>query len=791
MNCRTIVLKVTSFVGTILPALYFIAVTVAAAIAKRWLTTGFSGAEAVLSILWIIFHFIITDPFSFLRKPRAATPAERETQPLAATEEQNTSLNWREEEAGVNADPDEEAMNESLLSSIESQSTPDVGNGLFRENSSQAKLKKNPLRSPVLEEPDAAFVFPEKDYTEPPKPKSKRDQSISVISLTNEVLVPSSSKPRRPSFNPRKAWGRPSTASAMMNLPKATIVLNDSNNTEAPVTRERKVPSAVPICMLYVILLWSLSIWGGSVAAGWDTHSLFASVPSLIVPWVWSSLTNLRYFFNRESGVSRFHLNLLRVLLHCATFCIVCVLSLGAFVACVVLELVYKKPYEVDEEPIPLYLKGVTLISPVILFSYLAVSAAGLSAYHYKRIVAQLTWRDAVIAGDNSPSSRSRRSSRKTSVYPGMGSPHEDDRLINVDLDDDSLSSIVRSSFSTIGAFSPRLGNKHGRGVSPSASIQFSNANTPHAKPHGPIGSAPQLKTVTMLYVAFRDVSDGEVTSRPEQNARSIQQQTATTIESLIEALEDTSNTGGPDSNAYILTAHEDAICLVWGLVPFSSDPVCLAVEKARRIFAAFYNRPKPPSSGQHELVAAVVYAPQSLIGLIGTGSFRSIHFYNPSQHLCGSHLLDRGFTLHQCLPSTSTSEENEFHGIMLDSRAAHSSANNILCRPCGVLKEGESANARKRNPMQRALMTKYTCMYDFRSMLNAKEEEWHLVVQRQEELGNKFCFLTEASQQLMQNNAAAAQSVLKTTLEGAKTVDDNIKIAELMLEDIKEVSAK
>lgn len=439
---------------------------------------------------------------------------------------------------------------------------------------------------------------------------------------------------------------------------------------------------------------------------------------------------------------------------------------------------------------------------------------------------------------------------------------------------------------------------------------------------------APQLKTVTMLHISFRDIfgsddedgaADGALQGGGKGRAgglataaagagpsghtaaRNRQQIMAAKFDALMQAVEDARGTGGggaayglsagkdrrsraakpiarrgkpidealrADSDAYVLTAFNDAVVLVWGLLPFSSDPVTLAVCKAQQIFACFRKNPKPYIFYQNgrggrksDLSAAVVYAPHSLVGMVGNAgadatspNFRSVHFFNPDQHAIGAALLERGFQLHRefheqfglsagatdagrpggqqkgsrvtdsSLSAVSFSTRDfvagagsaYYQGILLDSRAVHAAASHVLARPCGVVAEETVAHHAGRSffpsrlpahaagtvatapGADAAKKKKFTVMYDFVSFINEKEEEWHLVVQRNEKLSYHFRFLVDATQNLQQNNVGGAVSTLVTGIQedrrknaDAEQEDESIIVAKMFLEDINYIEAQ
>ncbi|KAG5469636.1 hypothetical protein CUR178_01773 [Leishmania enriettii] len=616
------------------------------------------------------------------------------------------------------------------------------------------------------------------------------------------------------------------------------------------------------VVSLYVTIILSMLTLAGSFVLEYDTHCLFLACPALGVPWLWTHLVLVKEALHNAPEVLRgFHGRLVRVLTHWLFMLAIWTVSLGVFVAAFTLEIVRWAPYSIGAEATPGAIRVVSYLAPVQMMVFMGVIFNNLMEIRGIRMEddeGSVVATDKVVAA---PDFRGclRAQQVPSALVPLQVAPDHRDQTLSVageegcfacapathgagavpaapvssssqfkmlsanfmpTLSDDTcstLSSIVRSSTGS-SIFVPRLlsascemlpGNMSRRHDSHSSS-NGGSGQLSSSQPTAFMTSVPQLKTVTMLYVAYRDIYEDEDAMTSAFTAsdgrggivanREKQQSVSASIESMMEALEDAREKGSADANAYVLTAHEDAICLVWGLIPFSSEPVLLAIEKARQIMKAFKSQPRPPSfsSAQQELVAAVVSAPHSLVGLIGSGSYRGIHFFNAHQHALGAQILRRGLAMHRRLPSQQASlgeRENPFHCILLDGRSWNTTASHVLARPCGVHCSKElGANTKRESrcgiPLDvssKSTVGQFSVMYSFLEVVHAKEEEWHLMVHRQEHLGSKFHFLSEAVQQLHQGNLNGARQVLKAAVQSTPSTGDadNIALAHMLLEDL------
>ncbi|KAG5494200.1 hypothetical protein GH5_02191 [Leishmania sp. Ghana 2012 LV757] len=617
------------------------------------------------------------------------------------------------------------------------------------------------------------------------------------------------------------------------------------------------------VVSLYVTITLSMLTLAGSFVLEYDTHCLFLACPALGVPWLWTHLVLVKDALHNTPEVLRsFHGRLVRVLTHWLFMLAIWVVSLGVFVAAFTLEIVRWAPYSIGGEATPGAIRAVSYLAPVQMMVFIGVIFNNLmemrgisieedegSVVVTNKVVAAADFRGCLLAQQvpsalapphvvpdrrDQPLSVAGEEGRFACAPATHGagavpatpvSPSAQFRILSANfmptLSDDTcstLSSIVRSSTGS-SIFIPRILSSSCEMLPVNMSRRHdshssSNGGSGHpssSQPTAIMTSVPQLKTVTILYVAYRDIYEDEdamtsaFTASDERGGivanREKQQTVSANFESMMEALEDAREKGSADANAYVLTAYEDAICLVWGLIPFSSEPVLLAIEKARQIMDAFKSRPRPPtrfSSAQQELVAAVVSAPHSLVGLIGSGSYRGIHFFNARQHALGAQILRRGLAMYHRLPSQQASlgeQENPFHCILLDGRSWNSTASHILARPCGLHCSKElGANAKResrcRIPLDvssKSTVRQFSVMYSFLEVVHAKEEEWHLLVQRQEHLGSKFHFLSEAVQQLHQGNLNDARQVLKDAVQSTSSTGDadNIALAHMLLEDL------
>ncbi|KAG5494983.1 hypothetical protein JKF63_02035 [Porcisia hertigi] len=614
---------------------------------------------------------------------------------------------------------------------------------------------------------------------------------------------------------------------------------------------------------LYVIIILTILTLTSSIVFQYDTNCLFLACPALGVPWLWANLVLMRKAFHRTPGmVQSFHCRLLHLLTDWLFILFVCVLSLGVFVAAFTLEILRGAQNRVDGEVTPTAIRVVSYLAPIVMMVPAGIVFFSFAVKH--NVGAGDGEGGAMTTAEVSSGSQVCAACPTTQqavpvFTPAILSPVHDAKLspfeppgvfvrasssfgaggapvttfhgrslsrtlapstICTPTDDtcSTLSSIVRSSVAS-GPIIPLICSSSsssrlsmGKGVQRnSTSIQKEGAgkrSSPQAMTV--MTSVPQLKSVTMLYIAYRDIDDDAEPPTPgffkvsEQDVgmaanRNKQQTISANFEALTESLEDAREQGNADLNAYVLTAYEDAICLIWGLIPFSSEPVLLAVEKARQIMDSFKSRPRPPTSSknaQQELVAVVVSAPHSLVGLIGTGPYRGIHFFNSNQHMLGAQMLRRGLAMHRRLPSLqgSISEPEEaFQCILLDGRSWNSTAGHILARPCGIYRSSEpEANSKRRcspapGVSARPKNRQFQIFYNFLGMMEAKEEEWHLVVQRQEHLGSKFCFLSDAVQMLHQGDTNSARVILHRAVQrtASGTDADNVTLAHMLLEDL------
>ncbi|KAI5686862.1 hypothetical protein MNV84_06886 [Leishmania braziliensis] len=648
---------------------------------------------------------------------------------------------------------------------------------------------------------------------------------------------------------------------SVRRMPEASAIpsIHDTNSSKFFCTA-----FMMPFVSLYMTIILTILTLVGSLMFEYDTHCLFLASPALGVPWLWVNLLPVRNAFqNTSENAQNFHGRLVCALTHWLFMTAISIVSLGVFVAAFMLEVVYWPPYRIDGEATPRSICVLSYIAPVLVMAIMGIVFSNLESMHstsgecaesgplvaeavpvttdYRGCPpAQETTRvltPGLLPGDCGGEALPFAglgnltgtsltdsagvvsvavvcaSAQSTVVTPNLA-PMSNGEPVS------TLSSILRSATGG-SAFIPLInktsitmlprskGFRHGIQLSSNGSSDLQKGSHPATT----MTSVPQLKTVTMLYVAYRDICDGGDSTMASTFKASHQkgsvaasrnqlQAVSVNFEVMMEALEDAREQGSADANAYVLTAYEDAICLVWGLIPFRSDPVLLAIEKAIQIMEAFKSRPKPPPSfscEQRELVAAVVSAPYSLVGLIGSGAFRSIHFFNPRQHVLGAQMLRRGTAMYCRLPSVQASldePENPFHCILLDGRSWSSTASHVLARPCGICRSyGLGADAKQPNQRSSPLNVttnptrqEFLITYNFMEMVQAKEEEWHLVVQRQEHLGAKFNYLSEAVQRLHQGDQSGACKVLRDAMQSAASNSDadNITLAQMLLEDLE-----
>lgn len=599
----------------------------------------------------------------------------------------------------------------------------------------------------------------------------------------------------------------------------------------------------MPVVSIYATIALVVLQLAGSFMIEYDTHSLFFCLPALASPCHLAMLDPLVEYFSRTSAShSSFHAKLLHCMLHKVTLFLVGSAAVAIYVVALALQTTKWSPYDGTETVVPVPIRVVGYTSPLVLFSLLCSvvlrtlvvrrSSPTTRAHKGSGPIYQYSVGRAAAEAARSTQQRSRsispRSCSASNLIPSSSfratqKPHASLSTTPL-LSDDSastLSSIVRSSVMSSVFIPPNsLASPTRLSVSKSLLRGSQSSSTSMAQPvmqAAHLTSVPQLKTVTILYIAYRNIYDGadDMVSPAVRfdakgslsESRDRQQIIATNFEALVEALEDTNDGASSDANAFILTAYAEALCLVWGLMPFSSDPVLLAIEKAQRVMAAFRSRPVPSSSfsnGQQELVAAVVSAPHSLVGLVGTELYRGVHFFNPHQHDTGSLLLQRGLQMYRRLPSVQSADANSgvpFQCILLDGGSWRSAASHILARPCGLAAEPSAKSPQqmtvKSPPVgmtaKKKPVKQFVFMYNFIELVQAKEEEWHLVVQRQERLGERFGFLTEAAQLIQQGDTGSAHEVLEAAVKTSNTSNDvdSIALAQMLLEDLDQLENK
>ncbi|KPA76846.1 hypothetical protein ABB37_07645 [Leptomonas pyrrhocoris] len=646
--------------------------------------------------------------------------------------------------------------------------------------------------------------------------------------------------------------------------PRVAGYTGPTSRASASSSKVACVAFMMPVVSIYVTIALTLLILVASIFFEYDTHCLMLAFPALSVPCLWSTLLPLvRLYDACPKAAQNCHMRVLRFMTCWSSLAVVWLVGLAVYVAAVALEVVTWIPYMPENKPTPRAIRVVSYLSPiptfiiVTLFAMCAALQARKSAHRsshqqgtcdYRWGATVLTDRAAVAPrvpsesnGGGGPQRGAYGGFTGTPNSPQMQSPTDPrgteqgmmrlaahSPTITRDGSEDTastLSSIVRSSMSSI--FIPPSGltspsalshSKNHIRVSCTGSTNSGGAHNVPQAAH--INSLPQLKTVTSLYLAYRNIYDDtniihELFNRSSMQggmavSRNIQQTIATNYEAMMEAIEDAREQGSGDANAYILTAYEDILCLVWGLMPFSSEPVLVAVEKARRIMEAFQSRPKPPPASpdeQQELVAAVVSAPHSLVGFLGRGNNRAIHFFDSRHHQGPAQLLQRGLAMFRRLPSMQGStggSEHPFRGILMNARARNNTASHILARPCGIKSLPPSSTTgavavtggTRRPPMgiqPSAPVERYPIMYEFLDLVPAQEEEWHLVVQRQERLGAKFGFLTDATQLLQQGDTKGAREVLRRAVEDTDASHDpnNVALAQIMLEDLDRITSQ
>ncbi|KAH9578023.1 hypothetical protein LSM04_002882 [Trypanosoma melophagium] len=307
-----------------------------------------------------------------------------------------------------------------------------------------------------------------------------------------------------------------------------------------------------------------------------------------------------------------------------------------------------------------------------------------------------------------------------------------------------------------------------------------------------PVTFHPQVKSVTLLYVAYRDTrmasnSTSTIGERREytrnKSPKELQEIEAANFQALLNAAKEMEPQHGP----FVLTAHRDTLCFVCGVQPFSADPILWAVDTANDFLKVFV--PPTKNEGSYALVAAVLHSPHALISILGSGEMSTVHFLG-DEHYVGEQLLSRGFLLRNLEKQKRSGKAFSTSGILLDSRAAHLAAARILCRPVGIVPSVSFASitgttSSGNTSSFKSLLENFTVIYDFFMRLTEKQEEWHLAVQAREHRSAGFLPAVEAAQAFFQGNLDAARRALENS-----TNNENDALLQIMLSDVDNIIA-
>ncbi|RNF24671.1 uncharacterized protein Tco025E_02430 [Trypanosoma conorhini] len=795
-------------------ALYYLLLSLAMAATRRWvdffasLTATFTLAVPFLT--WGL-AFVRRRKRGVLRRAvaQSSTPHE-ESRPKPLTDEHSPPLEVSREggsltENDTSAEPNRARATLTLnpLSSVGSTSvqvlTPDQGDKNFpslpipshvwlpavrrcrsSEGGGNAAEKKSTLsarggndgfggRGAVLEPPKKSFC-------------ETHVSSVSTQGLVNDDVLPGSA-PRQEARS-----GDFSEASRMRRTPAVSLYAPaETSEKQLPGTNSGRSPppfnayatpeliTVVPPWALWALLivlgLLHLSLLAGSFWIAYDTKYLVAVTPVLASPLLHLQLLQLVRHVSFEEIGSPIGKGLL-LLLHPVSPILLAALALVLYVACIGLWVGKSWGHE---DPLghatlsSMVLKTLCLCAPIPIFFLTAFLLAFPIIGPNKTPPRILTLTKSDRVDEEQPVGTRQSPLDPSNASPGVGGSF-------ADMEDSLLSSIVcsrKTSLTTVRYsrsgqsvifMSPALGDARA-------------ASAVSAR----IGTHPQLKSLTLLYVAFRDVniaSTGVVEGAEKKRTRPPKDpldMAAAYFRALLEVANELELSHGP----FFLTAHQDALCFVWGMLPLSEDPVLRAVDAAQHFFLSF--RPPKGSEVNGALVAAVLHSPHALVSIFGTNDLTNVHFLS-DEHAVGEQLLDRGFVLRGLERNKQREVRFCTSGIILDRRASHLAASHLLTRPVGVVPSIARA-AMSAATFSNTLLGEFTVVYDFVSRIGDREEEWHLAAQAREQKSAGFLPAVEATHAFFQGNLKGAIDALE---KPANDSDD--ALLRLLLSDFKRI---
>ncbi|KEG14720.1 hypothetical protein DQ04_00331130 [Trypanosoma grayi] len=583
------------------------------------------------------------------------------------------------------------------------------------------------------------------------------------------------------------------TSNSLMD--PAITAINLTPSTRAPLPIRGGLPVELQFVVLVLLALVMLLLLAGSFWISYNTGEVMAAIPVFAAPLLYLHVVEFACTVSVRKENSAMG-KILRLLVHPAVLPLIALVSLGLYIAVVVIlmekDLTLLYGYDISANFVTAF-TVVCMLSPVPVF-VTCFSTRSLASFEVENKRLPIP----SLPSPPIPPEGAANAERVDHQNPFQFQAVVSGSMANpeTEVEESELSSIMLSRYASV--LPSRVGSRSGRSVvfaSPSSGdVRPPSIQSGPAAPCIRVGYRPQVKSMTLLYVAFRDTrvvgSAADASEVRERNRKiapkELQEKMASDFHALVDAAKEIEVSYGP----FVLTAHQDALCFVWGVQPLSADPVIWAIDAAQDFFTAFI--PPSGSDPNYALVAAVLHSPHTLATIVGTNDMSSVHFLS-NEHSVGEQLLNRGFLLRNYERRKWSGKKFVTSGLMLDRRAAHLAAAQILTRPVGIVPlvstpasaEAALSASSSSTPSPKNELEDFTVMYDFVAHLGDKQEEWHLAAHTREKLSENFLPAVEATQAFFQGNLSAA----KTALEKSEPGEDDA-LQQLMLSDVKRIIA-
>ncbi|ORC90462.1 uncharacterized protein TM35_000082600 [Trypanosoma theileri] len=572
--------------------------------------------------------------------------------------------------------------------------------------------------------------------------------------------------------------------------PMAFSIYSQTTLNESPlgVSSIKPLPVIVQWVSIICLILLEILLLAGSFWIAFSSEEGIAAIPAFYAPFILMHFMHLLRFVSGDEK-DTVKSNCISFLAHPATSLFVAIIGMILYIFAVAqsLRMSWTEPYVWGcDGTVSMALRAVYYLSPlpIVVAPWFGRGFAVAARVGGMRASTAGKYKTPRRAPSLQRGSRSR--SHSNPFHQGRVSAlrvfHSDNEL-----DDGELSSIQLSQCPSASA--TRNCNRSGRSIVFTSSGTAAGSHVSSVHHAVPVGFQPQVKSVTLLYVAYRDprrVSTSVDGERREfinnKNPKELQEMESANFQALLNAAKEMEAHHGP----FILTAHRDALCFVCGVQPFSADPILWAVDTANDFFKVFV--PPTKSENNYSLVAAVLYAPHALISIVGTSEMCTVHFLG-NEHYVGEQLLSRGFLLRSLEKQRRSGKPFSTSGLLLDYRAAHLAASRILCRPVGIVPNVSSTwttgSITGANSPSKTMLENYTVIYDFVLRINEKHEEWHLAAETREQRSAGFLPAVEAAQAFFQGNLNAAKRAL-----GNPTNSEHDALLQLMSSDVDHIMA-